>query len=62
MKKNTTKQTELSQEQLLAVFGGPPLNYDPDYINEPLSQRKMGFPDEHGFTTVGNGRVPMPYV
>ncbi|MFQ3249238.1 hypothetical protein [Glaciecola sp.] len=62
MKNKTENHKELNQEQLLAVFGGAPLNFDPDYKNEPLAPRKMGFPDEHGFTTVGNGKVPMPYV
>ena len=53
---------ELNEEQLLAVFGGAPLNYDPDNKHEPLAQRNMGFPDEHGVTTVGDGKVPMPFV
>jgi hypothetical protein len=62
MKNIIENNNQLSKAQLLTVFGGAPLNFDPDYINLPLSQRKMGFPNEHGFTTASDGKIPMPFV
>ncbi|GAC27941.1 hypothetical protein [Brumicola pallidula] len=62
MKNKLDKTIPLTQVQQLAVFGGTPLNIAPDYVSQPLSQHRMNFTGEHGFTTIIDGRVPMPFV
>jgi hypothetical protein len=59
MKNKLDKTTQVQQ---LDVFSATPLNLDPDYVSQPLSQRSIGFFGEHGFTTITNGRVRMPSV
>lgn len=62
MNSNIDNKIQLSDSELALVFGGTPLNIDINHVSEPLAQRNLGFPGEHGFTTNIDGRVPVPFI
>ena len=59
--KNATK-IHLTTEQLKLVSGGLPINIDPNYVSEPLAERQLGFPGEHGFPISAVGPETTPFA